>query len=400
MVRLAADAHYRVSKRGVVLAGSTGETVLFEHPRAAALPDLLTEDLEPADLETRLGPPLDDDVIADLITMNILTDTPPDASTGDAPTSTPRGRRFSLNRNGLMIDGIATPATWLDRHLVPALLNPIGKIVIVAVVVAGVAALVIGRPDLPWVSDSPALEALLMIVIGMAATVCHEMAHAVALVHYGRTPRRSGFGFYWGAFSFFVDSTPALTLPRNPRVVQALVGLAVDAVTMSLLAIAAHLVPNELLAIIFWRLAILGVVDIAINLAPILQVDGHWALADWLDEPDLSPRARRALGAALRRRLPKKDTWLALYGAFSLIAGLALLTVLISVFWANTSDLIISLFTGSPTDILVGIYYVAPPAIGFLLSTLGLFLEPVLGMLTPTPKGDTTPHTPDNDPAT
>lgn len=400
MVRLAPHAHYRVSKRGLVLAGATGETVLFEHPKADALPEMLAEDLDQADLEARLGPPLDEGVVADLIGMHILTDTPatdPAADTADTDPAMPRPRRFSLDRNGLMIAGIATPARWLDRYLVPVLLHPLGKLLIAVIVVAGIVALVMGRPDLPWVSDSPALEALLMIVLGMAATICHELAHAVTMVHYGRTPRRAGFGFYWGAFSFFVDSTPAMTLPRNPRVVQALAGLGVDVVTTSILAVAAHLVPNQLLAIVFWRLAILGVVDIAINLAPILQVDGHWALADWLDEPDLSPRARRALGSALRGRLPRKETWLALYGAFSLIAGLTLLTVLVSVFWANTSDLIISLFTGSATDIIVGIYYVAPLAIGIILSALGLILEPLLGMLTTKPADHTPPATAEHD---
>ena len=43
MVRLARDAQYRMSKRGLVLAGESGETVLFEHPRAAELAELLAE---------------------------------------------------------------------------------------------------------------------------------------------------------------------------------------------------------------------------------------------------------------------------------------------------------------------------------------------------------------------
>lgn len=393
MVRLAAHAHYRVSKRGVVLAGATGETVLFEHPHAGALPELLAQDLPRDDLEARLGPPLDGDVIADLIGLNILTDTPAADPTGNPATQAPPAKRFTINRNGLMIAGIATPARFLNRHLTPLLIHPIGKVLVCAAVTAGILALIAGRPDLPWVSDNPALEALLMIVLVMTATICHELAHAVALIHYGRTPRRAGFGFYWGSVSFFVDSTPALTLPRNARVIQALAGLGVDAVITAGFAIAAHFVPNQLLAIVFWRLAILGVVEIILNAAPILQVDGHWALADWLDEPDLSPRARRALGSALRRRGPRTESWLALYGAVSLVAGIALLATAVTVFWANTRDLIISLFTGSPTDIIVGIYYIAPITIGIVLSAVGLLLEPLLAMANPEPPTDDSPAT-------
>ena len=186
-----------------------------------------------------------------------------------------------------------------------------------------------------------------MILFALAATIGHEVAHAVALTHYGQAPRRAGFGFYWGALSFFVDSTPAMTLPRRARVIQALAGLAVDVVTTACFAVAAQLTTNSLLAIVFWRLAVLGLVDIVINLAPILQVDGHWALADWLDEPDLAPRARRAFGAALRHRLPADQRWLACYGGASLVAGVVLITLSITVFWASTEDLIKALFSGT-----------------------------------------------------
>ncbi len=112
-----------------------------------------------------------------------------------------------------------------------------------------------------------------------------------------------------------------------------------------------------------------------VNLAPILQVDGHWALADWLDEPDLAPRARRALGNAVRRDLPSDQRWLALYGAFSLAVGIALIALLATVFWATTSDLVVALFTGNLTDILIGIYYVGPLVLGLVFSVLGLILE-------------------------
>jgi hypothetical protein len=54
MVRFDAGAHYRVSKRGLVLAGAGGETVLFEHPRSSELPELLADDPEATALEERL----------------------------------------------------------------------------------------------------------------------------------------------------------------------------------------------------------------------------------------------------------------------------------------------------------------------------------------------------------
>jgi putative peptide zinc metalloprotease protein len=264
--------------------------------------------------------------------------------------------------------------------LLPLVLHPIGRAAIGLVIVAGLVALLAGRPNVPQASDNPIVEVLAMIVLGLAATFCHELGHAVALVHYDRTPRRAGFGFYWGAVSFFVDSTPALTLPRRARVVQALAGLMVDTVTTALFAIAAQLTSSTLWAIVFWRLAILSIVDMLINLAPILQVDGHWALADWLDEPDLAVRARAALGAALRGRVQPGQRWLAMYGAISLVAGMGLLAVLINVFWANAGALVVNLFSGGVAEIALGIYYVAPVTLGIVFSVIGLLMETVIPM--------------------
>jgi putative peptide zinc metalloprotease protein len=163
-------------------------------------------------------------------------------------------------------------------------------------------------------------------------------------------------------------------------------------VTTALFAIAAYLLAaHPLIAIVLWRLAILSCVDIVVNLAPILQVDGHWALADWLDEPDLGPRARRALGGALRRRLPREQRWLAAYGGLSLLAGVGLIVLSASVFWVATGDLVVALFTGNLTDVLIGVYYVGPLIMGLFFSTLGLLLELVLGA---TQRGPSTPADP------
>jgi len=202
----------------------------------------------------------------------------------------------------------------------------------------------------------------------------------VVLVHYGRTPRYAGFGLYWGAVSFYVDSTPALTLPRRERVVQALAGLAADAVTTSILAILAVLAQTRigpLLAAVFWSRAVLNAIAIVLNALPILEVDGHWALADYLDEPDLAPRARAALADLLHRRRPPAGTGLAAYGAVSLLAGFALIAASVAIQWQVLGGLITALVTGSVTDILIGCYLVVPLAIAVLVSLAGLIRQAV-----------------------
>ncbi len=102
--------------------------------------------------------------------------------------------------------------------------------------------------------------------------------------------------------SFYVDSTPALTLPRRQRVVQALAGLAADAVTTSILAVLAVLAQpriDPLLAAVFWRRAVLNAIAIVLNALPVLEVDGHLgASPTYLDEPGSgAPRPEAALFA-------------------------------------------------------------------------------------------------------
>jgi len=367
VVHLHPDVAWRRSKRGLVLASPACGSLLFEHPRSAALVDLLADDPDPSRLRAELGPPLPDDFVDVLLRLDVLTE----GGTASADQRRPHG--VEVTASGILLPGVGGPARWLAR-LVPGVTSRAGRVALGTVVVAGVAAMLAGRPDLPSVSAHPAIEALLMLFLTLLIAICHELAHAVALVHYGREPTRAGFGFYWGALCFYVDSTAALTLTRRQRVTQALVGLAVNVVALSVCAVAAHLCSSPLLAIVFWRVSVLGLVGVAVNLAPILEVDGHWALADLLDEPDLAPRARRSLALALRGRRPEAP-WLAAYGAASLVAGLVLIGTSVYVFWQTTGDLVQALLTGSATDLLIGLYYVVPLALGVGVSALGLLLE-------------------------
>jgi putative peptide zinc metalloprotease protein len=98
-------------------------------------------------------------------------------------------------------------------------------------------------------------------------------------------------------------------------------------VTTSVLLLFSHAFAASVLVMsVCWRLAIVQLIGIVENALPILEVDGHVALADYLDEPDLSPRSREALTRKLRGvHHCEKPTWLAAYGAFSLIGGAVLL---------------------------------------------------------------------------
>jgi len=365
----------RVSKRGLVLAGPAGDAALLEHPQATRLPEFLADEPGPATLAARLGDPNAEQLIAEMLEAGILTspsETPQRPRRAGAHRA-PRRRWVQVSRSGVELLTIEAPARWIDRHVRPILLSRLGRLGVLAVIGAGIACLAIGRPHGPLVSGQPAVDAVCGLLLALLLSALHELAHAVALVHYGRRPRRAGFGFYWGGPSFYVDSTEAMTLPRRPRVVQALAGLAVDAVTISVLAILAHTAAPVLMVGVCWRLAILGVLNLVTNLLPVLQLDGHWALADFLDEPDLATRSRAALGQWLRRS--PHSGWLAAYGAVSLVGGVLLLGGGAVVWWFAVGDLVRALFGGTLAEVAVGLVLVGPFALSALMSLLGLVLE-------------------------
>lgn len=372
-MRFAPGVLHRTSKRGLVLANRHGETVLFEHPRAAGLPLLLAGTPTPDQLAARLGPPLEPGVISKLLAAGFLVQ----ASGSPVVAAPAQPRPLTLSRSGLMWTGIAGPSRWLNRYLAPVVTSRPGRCLLLLLVAAGAAGLAAGPPGAGLSGASPATQALLLLALGLATSLIHEAAHAVVLIHYERTPRYAGFGLYWGAVSFYVDSTPALTLPRRQRVIQALAGLAADTVTTSILAVLAHTTASPLLAAVCWRRAVLNATAIALNALPILEVDGHWALADYLDEPDLAPRARAALADLLHGRRPPAGTGLAAYGAVSLLAGFALIAVSVTIQWQVLGGLITALVTGSVTDILIGCYLVVPLAIAVLVSLAGLTRQTV-----------------------
>ncbi|MDL5159008.1 hypothetical protein [Actinomycetospora termitidis] len=384
MIRFNDGVRWRVSKRGLVLVPPDADAMLLEHPGAAPLADLLvagdTRDrlIGALDGAARTGtetPVPGTELIDQMLDAGVIADDAvdeqPDLDGSEEPVAP--ARRWTLNRSGLEFAGIEVPARFLDRYLVPVLISRVGLGVLGAVVLAGVVALVAGRPAGPTVSSHPAVDGLLGFLVVLVLAAAHELAHAVALVHYGGTPRRAGIGFYWGSVCYYVDSTDAVTLPRRARVIQALAGLAVDVVAISILAITAHLSGSVLITAVFWRLAVVGLVDLLTNAAPILELDGHWALADYLDEPDLAPRARAAFADRLRRR--PSPRWLALYGGLSLAGGVVLLVGGAFVWWYAAGDLVVALFAGNVVDILVGLYVVVPFALGLLASLVGLAVE-------------------------
>jgi putative peptide zinc metalloprotease protein len=365
---------WRTSKRGLVVSAPGGPTLLIDHDRASDLPDLVTDAANTDELMTLLGgTDADRELVEDLLSEHILSD--PSVPAPEAVKD--EVKRVTFSRSGIEFTGIDTVARAVYRIVWPVLRSWPGRIAIAATVIAGVVSLAIWRPDGPQVSDHPWIDATVGLVLGFALVGLHELGHAVTLVHYGRSPRVAGCGFYWGALCFYVDCSDGTTLPRRARIINALAGLAVDLVTAAVLLILSHgFASSVLLVSVCWRVAITQLIGIVENGLPILEVDGHVAFADYLDEPDLSPRAREALSRKMRGvKHDDKPSWLAAYGAFSIVGGIVLLVGSTWIWWLAAGDLVKSLFSGNLVEMLLGLYIVIPLAMAAMFSGIGLLQE-------------------------
>lgn len=372
LARFADGVTWRISQRGLIVCSLGGSPLLIEHANAAELPKLLTLASDYDEVVVLLGGAgADRQLVDDLLAEGILFDhSAPQAIAAES-------RRIAFSRSGIEVTGIDTVARAIHRVALPILRSWPGRLVIAAVVLAGVLSLIGGRPDTPQVSQHPWVDATVGLILGFALAGLHELAHAVTLVHYGRSPRSAGCGFYWGAVCFYVDSSDGVTLPRRARIINALAGLAVDVVTASILLTVSHaFAGTALLTGVCWRIAVTQLIGVMENGLPILEVDGHIALSDYLDEPDLSPRSREALSRRLRGdRRGQEPWWLAAYGAFSLIGGVALMAGSTWVWWLAAGDLVRSLLSGNVVEIMLGLYILVPFALAALFSAVGLARE-------------------------
>jgi putative peptide zinc metalloprotease protein len=133
------------------------------------------------------------------------------------------------------------------------------------------------------------------IVGRIAIAAIHELAHGLALAHYGRTTRRAGLRLVLIFPYAFVDTSEAYFEPRPRRIVISAAGPVSDFSLGALFGILCAVSPRGNVRDVFFQLAFAAYVGALFNINPFLDRDGYQILCDWLREPKLKERARRQL---------------------------------------------------------------------------------------------------------
>jgi putative peptide zinc metalloprotease protein len=200
------------------------------------------------------------------------------------------------------VRGVDEPLTRLYRGGVFLLYTRPAQVLLAAIALVGIVAFVLGVGELGTAleeSEAGGWLLLFWIPATLVALLVHEAGHAFTTKHFGREVPRVGIGWYWFGPVAYVDTSDMWLEGRWPRIAVSFAGPYTNLVLGSLASIAAWFVPNAVLSAALWEFTLVSYLGVLLNLNPLLEFDGYYILIDFLDKPNLRPRALAWLGRDL-----------------------------------------------------------------------------------------------------
>lgn len=328
---LAASVEVRATPTGIMLAAPAGSGYCQIDRPLEEVNAILAGSASPEGLVERFGSDALE-LVTDLRAEGYLTDSPPAT----------RDRWLVVTPDGIELAGADRLVAAVYRLLRPAY-NRVGGVLLAILAVVGIATplWLLPRVD-AHAAASPVFAAAVLLAIGIPITVVHELGHAVVLARHGRRIGRVGVGLYWGALSFYVDSTAAFFLPRADRIRQAAAGPVAEAATAGAAALLALTLPPGAAQVVAVQAAGLAALGAVLNLVPLLKLDGYWLISDALDIPDLHEQCLAAARRVASGSRTRGDVLRAGYVVTGLILGVALLGYAVLMWMELIGDVIVA----------------------------------------------------------
>ncbi len=170
--------------------------------------------------------------------------------------------------------------------------------------------------------DSHVIAILWTYLAVLASAILHECGHALACKFYGRTINKAGFVLYYGSPCLFVDTTDIWMAPPKARIIVSLAGPAVNLFIGSLCSLTVFFFPDTSYSTGIWRFAFVSYCLALINLNPLLEFDGYYALTDLLELPNLRTKAFQYIRSFSIIRLFRKQEQVDSQGFIYLLYGI------------------------------------------------------------------------------
>jgi putative peptide zinc metalloprotease protein len=260
-----------------------------------------------------------------------------------------------------------------DKVLRYAFTTPF-TVISAAVVLGGFVAFILtersGRFGL--LGRSSTADSLILIGMGYVLTFCHELGHALVLVHEDRRIKNAGFMVYFGSPTFFVDASDGLVLDPMKRVLQAAAGPYAELIVAGAAALAVAVFPNSPAASVLYKFCLLNYFVCFLNLIPLLELDGYFILSDLIQVPDLRPRSLEFLQHESIQKLRSHTRWspqetgLFAYAVVGVLFTILSLVTGVIFWWAIFGGLLKGLWNGGFVGkllLLLLIVVIAGPAL-------------------------------------
>lgn len=163
-------------------------------------------------------------------------------------------------------------------------------------------------------------ETILFLALALFLTFCHELGHALVLVHNKRRVISAGFFIFFGSPAFFVDASDGLMLERRHRIAQSFAGPFAELMLAGVASIVMIATPGTTVAAFLYRFALINYFVIFMNLIPLLELDGYWIFSDLIQVPNLRRRSLTFMQHDLWHKVRTVERWswqeggLAFYG--------------------------------------------------------------------------------------
>jgi CRP-like cAMP-binding protein/Zn-dependent protease len=270
---------------------------------------------------------------------------------------------------------------WLYDHGLRWVFRPAVLVVLIGAAVAGSFFFIdlVRHQRFSIAGRSLAIGFIVLIVLDYLMVFCHELGHAVVIVHNGRRIRSAGFQIYFGSPAFFVESSDGLMMDRRQQIIESFAGPFAQLVLAGIASIIAWSFPAWILSETMYKFAVLNYLVVIMNLIPLLELDGYYILADLIEVPDLRERSlvfmRRDLFHKLRarERFSKRDVGLLLYGVLGV--AFTIFSLYTAYYYWKTvfGDLVSRLWAEGPVTrllLLVLAVFIAGPLLRGLIKLL------------------------------
>src|SRR5437868_9438775 len=212
--------------------------------------------------------------------------------------------------------------------------------------------------QLVTVNGSYVLGLIALTILQVISISVHEAGHALAIRHFGRRVRRLGIAMYYLFPCAYVDSTDMTMSTRRARIVVSLAGPIGGLLVGALCAFVAAANGGFEGGIAF-KAASLFIFQFALNLLPILELDGYIALTDLIDAPLLRQRAMAFARGSVVRKLRRRERWsasdvgLAIYGLIAIATSLVMIAFSLTLWQSRVSLAAKERLAGGPIGALI-----------------------------------------------